>query len=53
MKGVTLRDCRVRFEGDDLSDFGEALRTERCTEVSVENFRGKAARPGLADQVME
>ncbi|WP_373166432.1 glycoside hydrolase family 28 protein [Agathobaculum sp. Marseille-P7918] len=53
VKGVTLRDCRVRFEGDDLSDFGEALRTERCTEVSVENFRGKAARPGLADQVIE
>ena len=52
VKGVTLRDCRVRFEGDDLSDFGEALRTERCTEVSVENFRGKAARPGFADQVI-
>ena len=50
---VTLRDCTVRFEGEDLSDFGEALRTERCKDVAVENFRGKAAREGFADQVIE
>ena len=49
---MTLRDCTVRFEGEDLSDFGEALRTERCKDVVVENFRGKAARDGFEDQVI-
>ncbi len=49
VRDVTLRDCRVRFEGEDLSDFGEALRAEKCRETVLENFRGKAARPGFAD----
>lgn len=34
-----MRNCRVRFRGEDLSDFGEALYTERCAEVTLENFR--------------
>ncbi len=50
---VTLRDCAVRFEGDDRSPFGEALRAKDCAGLSVEGFHGSAARPGLPDQVIE
>ncbi len=39
VQGVTLRNCRVRFRGEDLSDFGEALYTERCEDLTLENFR--------------
>lgn len=50
--GVALRDCTVRFEGN-CSSFGEALRAKGCTGLSVENFHGSAAQPGLSDQVIE
>lgn len=39
VRDVTLRNCRVRFRGEDLSDFGEALYTERCEDLVTENFR--------------
>ena len=39
VRGVTLRNCRVRFRGEDLSDFGQALYTERCEDITLENFR--------------
>lgn len=51
--GITLRHCQVRFEGENLSDFGEALRTEHCHQVVLDDFIGKAARAGFADQVIE
>lgn len=51
--GVTLRDCRVRFAGEDRADFGEAIRTEGCTGVVLDRFDGRAARDGLADRVLE
>ena len=51
--GVTLRDCRVRFAGEDCADFGEAIRTEGCTGVVLDRFTGRAARAGLQDQVLE
>ncbi len=50
--GATLRDCRVRFAGEDRSDFGEALRAESCRGIVLQNFQGKAAREGLEDQVI-
>ena len=52
VRGVTLRDCSVRFRGEDLSDFGEVLRAEQCRDVTVENLRGHAAREGFEDQVI-
>lgn len=53
VEGTTLRDCRVRFEGEDRSGFGEALRTEGCRDVVLQNFQGKAARPDLPDRAVE
>lgn len=38
--GVVLRDCRVRFEGGDMEDFGQALYTGDCGEVKLEGFDG-------------
>ena len=46
---VVLRNCRVKFEGDDVSAFGEALYAEDCENLSMEGFSGKAARPELED----
>jgi len=51
--GVTLRDCAVRFAGDDRTPFAEALRAKACADLALENFHGKAARPGLPDQSIE
>ena len=49
---VTLRNCRVRFAGDRMDEFGEAVRCEHCKKVSLEQFDGKAARPELQDVVL-
>lgn len=49
---VTLRGCSVDFAGDDVSDFGEAIRCQECTGVALEGFRGKAAREGFEDVVL-
>ena len=46
---VVLRNCRVRFEGDKLEDFGEALYAQDCRNLSMEGFFGKAAQPGFED----
>lgn len=51
--GVTIRDCSVKFAGDDMSAFGEALRTERCDNVIVDRFHGKAAQKNDQDQLMQ
>lgn len=47
--GVTLRDCKAAFAGEDLSDFGEAFRAEHCTGLKLTDFEGKAAREGFED----
>lgn len=49
---VTLRNCRVRFAGKRMDEFGEAVRCEDCKNVSLEQFDGKAARPELEDVVL-
>ena len=49
---ITLRDCRVRFAGDKLDEFGEAVRCEDCENVVLRDFDGKAARPGFQDVVL-
>lgn len=46
---VVLRDCRVRFEGEDMSEFGSALCAEDCANVKLEGFDGKAAQSGMQD----
>lgn len=46
-RGVTLRDCAVRFSGEERDNFGEALRAERCESLSLERFDGRAARAEL------
>ena len=46
---ITLRDCRVRFEGEDLSDFGQAVYAYECGKIELERFDGKAAREGFED----
>lgn len=45
--GITLRDCRVRFEGEDLSDFGQAVYAYDCKDITLDRFDGKAAREGF------
>lgn len=52
-RGVTLRDCSVRFSGEARDAFGEALLAERCTDLTLDRFDGKAARPELRDCVIE
>ena len=47
--GVTLRDCCVRFDGDDRSDFAQAVCARDCIDVKLDNFAGKAAREGIPD----
>lgn len=52
-RGVTLRDCSVRFSGEEREAFGEALYAERCEGLTLDRFDGRAARPGLPDRVTE
>jgi len=49
---ITLRNCSVDFAGDDVSDFGEAIRCQECAKVALENFSGKAARKGFEDIIL-
>lgn len=44
-----LKNCSVKFAGEDLTDFGEALRGECCEDLRLVDFRGKAAVEGLKD----
>ena len=46
---ITLRDCRVRFEGADLSDFGQADYAYECGEITLDRFDGRAACEGFQD----
>lgn len=46
---VVLKDCRVKFEGEDVSRFGEALYAKDCKNLSMEGFSGKAAQAGFED----
>ena len=46
---VVLRNCRVKFEGEDMSQFGEALYAEDCENLVMEGFSGKAAQSGFED----
>lgn len=41
--GLILRDCRVRFQGEDLTDFAQAVYAEGCQDLTLERFKGKAA----------
>lgn len=50
---VVLRNCRVQFAGEDVSDFGEALAAEDCKDLILEGFRGRAAQPGFEDVRMD
>lgn len=38
---VILSNCRVRFEGEDISDFGEAVYTHECRNLYVKDFLEK------------
>lgn len=49
---VTLRNCRVRFAGEDMEGFGHAVFAEDCTDVDLQAFQGKAARPELEDVLL-
>lgn len=53
VEGAALRNCSVSFEGEDMSDFGEAFRAENCRGVELEGFSGEAARPELQDIVIQ
>ena len=50
--GAVIRNCSVTFEGEDVSDFGEAFRAENCRGVELEGFSGQAAREELQDIVI-
>lgn len=45
--GVTLRDCKAGFAGEDVSDFGEAFHAEHCENLRMTDFEGEAAREGF------
>lgn len=38
--GVTLQDCRVRFAGEKIPEFGEAIGMESCRNIRTERFDG-------------
>ena len=46
---VELNNCRVRFEGEDVSGFGEAVYAKDCRDLQVKDFCGKAAGPQFED----
>ncbi len=50
--GITLRHCQVRFDGENMACFGEAIRTEHCHKIVLDEFKGKAAQDGFEDQVI-
>ena len=49
---VVLRNCQVKFEGEERNDFSHALFAQECRDMMLENFRGKAARSSLEDVVI-
>ena len=49
---AVIRNCSVSFEGEDLSDFGEAFRAENCRDIELEGFSGQAAGEDFRDIVM-
>jgi hypothetical protein len=46
---VVIRNCRVKFEGENRDDFAEALYAEDCRNLSMDGFTGRAARDGIED----
>ena len=42
-EGVIIRDCRVKFQGDDLADFAQAIYAKNCRDLSLERFKGETA----------
>lgn len=42
-EGVSIRDCRVKFQGDDLADFAQAIYAKNCRDLSLERFKGETA----------
>lgn len=47
--GVKLKDCTVRFTGNNLEDFAQALYAENSKNIVLEHFDGKAASPDFED----
>ncbi|MEI7768065.1 MAG: glycoside hydrolase family 28 protein [Phycisphaerae bacterium] len=47
---VTLRDCRIRWEGTPVPEFGSAIYARQAPGLHVQNFRGTAAHADLPDQ---
>lgn len=45
--GVVLQGCRVRFSGEALDDFAQALRARECADIRLEDFDGQAAHAGM------
>ena len=52
VKNASFRHCSIAFTGEDVSDFGEAFKTENCENIVLEDFHGTAAREGFEDIVM-
>ena len=46
---MKVRDCRVRFCGEDTSDFAQAFYAENGKNISLEQFDGKAASEQFKD----
>jgi hypothetical protein len=51
--GVTIRNSRVTFEGEERECFGEAIHAQDCKDLVIEGFKGEAARPELEAIVIE
>lgn len=51
--GVTIRNSRVVFEGEERACFGEAIHAQDCADLVIEGFKGEAARPELEAIVIE
>ncbi len=46
---VRLSHCDIRWQGEDLSDYGSALVARTTPGLIIDRVRGTAARPGLLD----
>ena len=47
--GVKVKNCRVRFCGEDKSDFAQAFYAENGKNITLEQFDGKAASEQFKD----
>ena len=46
--GTRIRDCDVRWAGERREEYSSALVAEHCPGLILDDFRGDAARPGVA-----